>query len=1151
MPIPSLPTIEEDLPPPSLPSALQGAQHALRTAARPRDRTRAGQAEEAIVRSINDAGQNDSLSTLLDGVDTLIHSLPPLLQALDAVAQIHPFLSIAVGAFRVVVELEVKRRDNDKKIILLFLEMRNMMSSLLQLQGVRKDHVARDGLTITARLREVSEKTAVDIKECANACDTYSRKRLLVKVLKASGWDETLQEYIKRFSDRKGEFTFAISIHTGLGIDRVNDTLDVLLTKMDLVLDFFQKTMPREQQTLAEAIRQGGGNQVVLANPGVLRRLLEQEQELEAAALPPNEITGTWTAPVIPNNVPQTYQGTSNRPSGYQYYPRAAERQRRRLRTSNQAQEGYYQSQPAQNYQVPAQNYQIPPPYYQAPTQNYQAPTQTYQAAQNYGTQAGPIPVPVPVPIGSNVQRPGVRPTYGADNYDVNNSTGAASVGDEYANPTSTAELAQLMVDLADEPAVAVRKNLESFERKFQIQHQETVAKLTEVIVHEGDRVIGAVLDGPHEKIIDPVLYEIWKDMRWRGIVKARHLVLAIQDYYTQRLDDHQRAAVVRGAPPQHVINESDMWAFEYIDLMRLQQIGQALDSDVSGFVTIQEVNSFTTARPRGWSLLRWLAYWACGWQISMTEYRRKIYALLGDMERLSTSLRARGDAAAIYMSEVKYLVLNMTAYFSEDTQPPLLLRHFHTYIDQEEERIRYGLETVKYDLADLDTLAIISGSRQGIERNLFVMLYLLLRRHRDIMRLGSSVILHPSEISDAASAIKLVKDAYDFRAGEIRGLFAQRRLDVRLEVGDFARGIFNDAFDHYNQYTAADRIVTAATTGYSEFEAAAEALPTERVLRYPPHYEDFYPENDDGVEGEGADIAEDLKPLLGPWVVLWTQEPPEREWTPEGRSNVVETRSILALTFHISPTDSTKVIAVPRLCLPWLSTRVTFTGAFTGMNDVGQHTYLITTVSNSSSPWKVEIKVALHADGITLTGEQQSSSVLLPFVTNLYSAIPYTYHCTFKKGITPEVMIFYPSSDSLLANRPAALWRYAISAVLFDVRRRLFSWSFIKERRDRKRLLASLMHAQSRRGGNPDDLPDYVRLFGSCTPADLHFIAANATFEPDRFPWLLPYCADCGRVLRSGYDCPDCSRDSWYRPPKSVRFKSWLCLKPGQCIVS
>ena len=37
-----------------------------------------------------------------------------------------------MGAFRVVVELDVKRRDNDKKIGVLFVEMRDMMEALLQ-----------------------------------------------------------------------------------------------------------------------------------------------------------------------------------------------------------------------------------------------------------------------------------------------------------------------------------------------------------------------------------------------------------------------------------------------------------------------------------------------------------------------------------------------------------------------------------------------------------------------------------------------------------------------------------------------------------------------------------------------------------------------------------------------------------------------------------------------------------------------------------------------------------------------------------------------------------------------------------------------------------------------------------------------------------
>lgn len=39
---------------------------------------------------------------------------------------------VAVGAFRVVVELDKKRRDNEKKITLLFAEMKDMMEVLLQ-----------------------------------------------------------------------------------------------------------------------------------------------------------------------------------------------------------------------------------------------------------------------------------------------------------------------------------------------------------------------------------------------------------------------------------------------------------------------------------------------------------------------------------------------------------------------------------------------------------------------------------------------------------------------------------------------------------------------------------------------------------------------------------------------------------------------------------------------------------------------------------------------------------------------------------------------------------------------------------------------------------------------------------------------------------
>lgn len=42
------------------------------------------------------------------------------------------FSSVAVGAFRVAVELDLKRKDNDKKFAVLFVEMRDMMAVLGQ-----------------------------------------------------------------------------------------------------------------------------------------------------------------------------------------------------------------------------------------------------------------------------------------------------------------------------------------------------------------------------------------------------------------------------------------------------------------------------------------------------------------------------------------------------------------------------------------------------------------------------------------------------------------------------------------------------------------------------------------------------------------------------------------------------------------------------------------------------------------------------------------------------------------------------------------------------------------------------------------------------------------------------------------------------------
>lgn len=56
-----------------------------------------------------------------------------------------------------------------------------------------------------------------------------------------------------------------------------------------------------------------------------------------------------------------------------------------------------------------------------------------------------------------------------------------------------------------------------------------------------------------------------------------------------------------------------DQWALAYINILRVQTVLEAFDDDATGFISIKEVNMFSSSRPENWTLTSWLAYWAAG----------------------------------------------------------------------------------------------------------------------------------------------------------------------------------------------------------------------------------------------------------------------------------------------------------------------------------------------------------------------------------------------------------------------------------------------------------------------------------------------------------------------------------------------------------
>ena len=94
--------------------------------------------------------------------------------------------------------------------------------------------------------------------------------------------------------------------------------------------------------------------------------------------------------------------------------------------------------------------------------------------------------------------------------------------------------------------------------------------------------------------------------------MKARHFILVLRDHFREQFEDFRRWQEFPPASPSpsetsfdttsstmsHPL-EHEEWTLEYINITRLQPIIEAFDDDASGFITISEVNAFTTSKPQ------------------------------------------------------------------------------------------------------------------------------------------------------------------------------------------------------------------------------------------------------------------------------------------------------------------------------------------------------------------------------------------------------------------------------------------------------------------------------------------------------------------------------------------------------------------------
>ncbi|KAG6905493.1 hypothetical protein DXG01_002381, partial [Tephrocybe rancida] len=302
---------------------------------------------------------------------------------------------------------------------------------------------------------------------------------------------------------------------------------------------------------------------------------------------------------------------------------------------------------------------------------------------------------------------------------------------------------------------------------------------------------------------------EIWREMGWKSTVKARHFVLALRDYYLGGSHLPSASSDVQSSasssypqqllsPPltsEEALNEpssyfpaqssdaDSAWAIAYVNVSYLQALSEAIDDDGSGFVNVREVNEFTTTRPQGWTVFQWLAYWAAGWQSSISDYTEKIYRLLLKIHNLRDKIRPDNlTALDLYLDEWCFYRLELLLRSTTKAETPItpeLAKLRDDFCAAEELRLKNNLETIGYNIDSPGTVSLVTGPGR-IERH-----------HIKAIQLARTYTLHVDELDEKHESLGYVFSAFDSRLQDLSAIFKQMHIKPENHFKNYAFGMF------------------------------------------------------------------------------------------------------------------------------------------------------------------------------------------------------------------------------------------------------------------------------------------------------------------------------------------------------------------------
>ncbi|KAF7375650.1 hypothetical protein MSAN_00454100 [Mycena sanguinolenta] len=1020
----------------------------------------AASSTDGVVGFAKDVIANDTIKAV---GNTFLEGIPTLMSALETLSEIHPFLKVAYLPFKLIyyqyairmpfaqfpnLFRETQRRDNDQRRTTLFGKIKDVMDVLLELKDFKKDDTRQtpDKKPVLGRLASLCKDMKKDIEECYNVLNAQEKRSLAIKFLKAASWNKELGVYASRFTNRRDELTFALSLRTAITIEEMN-------SNMRIMMKMFATMLTPQERDMELWISRNGGEKGVLGDDKKCAAMIKYEASLAASS-----------------SVSHVDKG-----------------------------------------------------------------------------------------------RPGA---------------------DEDARKEEKA-IAALRKEYREDIGSIIQENLESYSKRFEMGLDELGKDLGNKIEHEADRLARIFRGGPHQRIEDKMIYHVWKDQGWKGSAKTWPLILALRDYFVERIkhgqllqtstDVGQNRHPVSTFPqkddddnddPEIDISVAlpDIWMVSYLQVKHLRYLEQAIDPDASGFTTISEINAFTRARPEDWSLPRWISYWAIGWQIYATKYCVEIEELFNQMHLLKLEMAVKTPGNTRYVNDyiegcwqhVTALTSSIERYSGGELR---FEEKFSPYIESQEAILKERLGKIQYDIDAIETVSLVlRGDR--VEGSIFILLALLMRRHLAKMHLGLTQELDSRELWDDVDTITEVADAVWIRFVDLKEQFQLREAaDLKPVFEWFSCGLFKNywQWDNWLQTKHFMENDMKAWTG----DTIRELDPSELVgiLAYtdtpgPKTNEPSDTTTSDSVAiesatGEGTPIT-DPESAVRTVEALSADQVTPAELNPSSSKPSEVEMSIPGTWYGFHWTETQQpflaMVAFNVKCSERdpefeTETKISGDGFSANGNSFTLSGYMSSTGDQPAGSFSLNFQ-RIYEDGTWI----QYNGTFNPdreIMTGTFEHAIASGSCLFKKVPTSAIMCARP-----LVAEPNAkeLWSFALNAVVNDLRQKKLSLSYIRERMiDIWHTLAFMHRDNVDLLTDPEEKAQYSKLlmkFSLEESAELNklyqWYARSGDLQPAGYS-----CDGCGdSLVRSRVVCLECVSTDY--PERTVDF----CSKP-ECVAT